>query len=78
MANEELSQIARARLASGLTIEDARKAVGLSYPPYRAREENPELFTVGELAKLSKEMNRDGKKILNEWATSFFGLDSDV
>ena len=75
---EVLSKVESARLASGLTIQDARKAVGLSFPPYREREKNPELFTVGELSKLSNELNRDGKSILREWLLSFFGLNSDV
>lgn len=73
-----LSKVESARLASGLTIEDARKAVGLSFPPYKEREKNPSLFTIGELSKLSRELNRDGKNILREWMLSFFGLDSDV
>ena len=78
MSPEPLTKIESARLASGLTVEDARKIVGLSFTPYRDREKNPSLFTVGELSKLSRELNRDGKTILREWLVSFFVLVSDV
>ena len=71
---DNLSQISKARLASGLTVEDARKLIGISYVPYKQRESNPELFSLGELSRLSKEFNQDGKRILGEWIVSFFEL----
>lgn len=70
----ELSQIAKARLASGLTIEDARKSVGMSYMPYKQREDNPALFSLKELHSLSQEFNSDGKRIFKEWVLYFFEL----
>lgn len=69
-----LSQIAKARLASGLTIEDARKAIGMSYPTYKQREDNPKLFSLEELYTLSHELNSDGKRIFDEWLAYFFEL----
>ncbi|WP_072500625.1 hypothetical protein [Olsenella phocaeensis] len=70
----ELSQIAKARLASGLTIEDARKAIGLSYTPYKLREDNPEMFSLNELKILNGEFNSDGRRIFKEWLLYFFEL----
>ena len=69
-----LSRIARARLASGMTIEDARSVVGLTYQPYKDREEDPSRFTLGELSRLTSAMNKDGKHIVRAWLLSFFGL----
>jgi hypothetical protein len=70
----KLSQISKARLASGLTIEDARKTLGMSYTPYKQREDNPELFSFGEMHSLYEEFNSDGRRIFKEWLLSFFGL----
>lgn len=72
--SDDLSKVASARLASGLTIEDARKAVGLTFGPYKSREDDPGLFTMGELRRLTHEMNEDGKRIIREWVIYFFGL----
>ncbi|WP_298580053.1 hypothetical protein [uncultured Olegusella sp.] len=69
---ESLSQLAKARLASGLTIEDARKALKMSYPTYKQREDKPELFSFEEMRALSKEFNSDGKRIFKEWVDYFF------
>lgn len=69
-----LSQIAKARLASGLTIEDARKVLNMSYTPYKQREDNPEQFSLEQLHDLYEEFNSDGKRIFKEWLLYFFSL----
>lgn len=71
---KDMSAVTCARLASGMTIEDARSVVGLTYPPYKSREEDPSLFTVGELSRLTHSLNAEGRAIIKKWAISFFGL----
>ena len=71
---KELSQIAKARSASGMTIGNASKIVGLSYPTYKAREDNPGSFTMNELSSLTKAFNREGNDIFKGWVSSFFDM----
>lgn len=71
----ETSRIARARLASALTINDAATITGLSPEAYERREdEHPLDFTLGEIRALASEFNSDGKELLRSWLLTYFGL----
>ena len=71
---KDLSTVACARLASGLTIEDAATVTGLSPNEYSELERRPLQFTLGEMRSLCSELNHDGREILLKWAETFFGL----
>ena len=69
---EDLSPIALARLASALTMDDAATITGMSKSTYAHAEEHPLELTLGEFRALSKELNADGRKVLQEWIASSF------
>lgn len=71
---EELSKVAYARLASGLTLDDAATITGMSLDTYREAEDRPLQLTLGELRALCAEFNSDGRRIMVEWFNTFFGL----
>lgn len=71
---DDLSKLALARLASGLTLEDAARATGMSPRDYEQAERRPFGMSVGELRALCSELNKDGSKIMHEWMDDLFRL----
>ncbi|MDO4536612.1 MAG: helix-turn-helix transcriptional regulator [Coriobacteriales bacterium] len=74
MTDNKLSVLGLARLASGLTREDAAHITGMSIEDYCYAETHPFTLSVGELQALCHEFNADGKQIILEWVGGFFGL----
>lgn len=72
--SEEESQVAKARLASALTLDDASRITGLSRATYERLEEHPLEFSLGEMRALASELNPDGRSILKGWLLTFFRL----
>lgn len=68
----ELEKFGAARRASGLTIDKAAVACGVSRPTYNAREHNPLDFRLGELVKLNGALDDTGKRLLREAIESVF------
>lgn len=69
---EELNRIKAARKASGLSIEKAAKACGLSYSGYFRHEANPDEFRLGELRKLYMNLSEPGREIFAEGIGKIF------
>ena len=68
-------RIEKARVVSGLTLEEAASVVGLkSYQTYRKREQFPGTFTVDELNRLYNALDEDGKQQVKQVLSIFFGL----
>lgn len=61
-----------ARRASGMTLEEAASACGITRQTYQLREKSPAEFRLGELLGLHARMNRTGKKILHEGVANIF------
>ena len=72
--DDELSSVAQARLASGLTVDDAVRVTGLSERRYRRQEEHPFEFTLAELRALMCDLNADGRELLKAWLRSALGV----
>lgn len=64
-----------ARETSGLSQERLAALIGVSKPTIIKRERNPERMTGKEMREWYMAMNEDGKKILDEYADSFFTID---
>lgn len=62
----ESSKFADARRASGLTLESAASACGITRQTYQLREKRAEDFHLGELVKLKDSMNESGRKLLRD------------
>lgn len=71
---DECSHVARARLASALTLDDASLITGMSSERYEYVEARPFEMTLGELRALCSEFNSDGKQLMLDWLNTFFGL----
>jgi DNA-binding XRE family transcriptional regulator len=63
---------AAARRASGLTIEQAAVACGVSRPTYNAREKSPLDFRLSELHELYNAMDEVGRSLLLDAVNSAF------
>ncbi len=61
-----------ARVASGITQEQAARVIDVSTPTYIARERVPGAFTIDELDKLHEAFNSDGKLILESYIKEIF------
>ena len=55
---------AAARRASGLTIDEAAEACGVSRPTYNSRERNPMGFRMEELRRLHASLDEVGRELL--------------
>lgn len=71
---DDLSHVAQARLASGLTLDDASRITGVSATEYELLESRPFDLTVGELRALCREFNKDGETIMRKWLDGFFSI----
>ena len=71
---DDLSPIALARLASALTMDDAAAITGMSKSTYAHMEEHPFELTLGEFRALVRELNADGREVLQKWIESSFGI----
>ena len=72
--SSDLSPVALARVASALTLDDAATITGMSRDGYERAEERPLQMTLGELKALCAELNSDGRKVVQDWVDSFFGV----
>ena len=70
----DLSPVALARVASALTLDDAATITGMSRDGYEQAEERPLQMTLGEFNALCAELNSDGRKVVQDWVDSFFGV----
>lgn len=61
-----------ARVASGITQEQAAKVIDVSAPTYIAREKVPKAFTIDELERLHDAFNQDGRKIIESYVREIF------
>lgn len=61
-----------ARRASGITVEKAAEACGVSRPTFNARERNPLDFRLSELKLLYSGLDETGRRLLLEAITSVF------
>lgn len=61
-----------ARVASGMTQEQAAEIIDVSTPTYIARERVPGAFTIDELANLYDEFSDDGKRIVASFVSDIF------
>lgn len=68
----ESYRFSEARRASGLTLERAADACGLTRQTYRLREERAQDFHLGELQGLKNSMNETGQRLLYEALNSIF------
>lgn len=64
--------IKAARVASGLTQEQAAKIIQVSIPTYAAREKLPKSFAVEELQELYENFNDQGKSIIGSFIEQIF------
>lgn len=64
--------IKAARVASGLTQEQAAKIIQVSVPTYAARERLPKSFAVEELQELYENFNDQGKSIIASFIEEIF------
>lgn len=70
--DNKLGKLGDVRRASGITIEDAAGICGMSVPTFRARENNPEKFTVGDLAALYAHLNSSGRYLVKATMQELF------
>lgn len=61
-----------ARRASGLTVEDAAIACGITRQTYQLREANPEDFRISELIGLKNNLTDIGEQVLSETINDIF------
>ncbi len=64
--------IKAARVASGITQEQAAEIIDTSTPTYIARERVPGAFTIDELSSLYEKFNDDGKRIVASFVSDIF------
>ena len=60
-------EVQAARQSVIRTTEDACKVVGVSVPTLNKKEQNQDLFTVGELRALYKALGADGRDTIAAW-----------
>lgn len=60
------AKFADARRASGLTLEAAASACGITRQTYQLREKRAGDFHLSELVKLKDSMNDSGRKLLQD------------
>lgn len=61
-----------ARAMSGMTQDEAAKAIGIQRNTYAIRERNPQLFKFGDLQKLYKALNDPGRQVFKQIFGIFF------
>ncbi|WP_417119034.1 helix-turn-helix domain-containing protein [Olsenella phocaeensis] len=71
----DVDAIYAARRASGLTLEEAASACGITRQTYQLREKAPTEFRIGELIGLRASMNKTGRKILHDGMVNIFLAD---
>lgn len=64
--------IRAARVASGLTQEQAARLIDVSTPTYIARERVPKAFTIDELERLYTVFNGESKTIIETFINDIF------
>lgn len=74
MEREDVSPLAQARLASALTLEDAAQITGMSVTAYQQIEQRPFSMTLGEFRALCTELNPDGRRFIESWIHTLFGV----
>lgn len=73
----ESTKFYAARRASGLTLDDAANACGISRPSYISRESAPGTFRLEEVHNLYECMNEDGRLLVREGLKDLFFCDCD-
>lgn len=61
-----MNRVEMARRASGMTQQAAMAILGVSYPTYIKKEQNPKLMKFGELRALGDEMDDISRRLLWE------------
>ena len=74
---DESKLVKAARVASGMTQQQAAELLDVSLPTYIAREKVPTAFTLDKLARLYSAFSVDGRKVLAEFVQGIF-LPKDV
>mgnify|MGYP003374291734 CR=1 FL=1 len=69
---DESRLVKAARVASGMTQQQAAELLDVSLPTYIAREKVPTAFTLDEVARLYGAFSADGKKVLIEFVQGIF------
>ena len=59
-----MSRVEQARRAAGMTQNEAAAILGVSYPTYLKKEQDPSLFTFAEFNALGQEMDDISKGIM--------------
>lgn len=66
------TRIESARKSCGFSQADASAILDMSVPSYKKREQNPELFTVGQLSRFQLALFGDGRKIIDDYISEKF------
>ena len=69
---DESKLVKAARVASGMTQQQAADLLDVSLPTYIAREKVPTAFTLGEIVRLYSAFSSDGRKVLVEFLQGIF------
>lgn len=72
---ETANAIKLARVASGMSQNEAASVLGVSVPTYAAREKAPASFTVDEIKDLNDSFNEQGKQLVKEFVAGFLRID---
>lgn len=59
-----MSMVEKARRAAGMTQNEAAAILGVSYPTYLKKEQNPSLFTFAEFNALGAEMDDVSREVM--------------
>lgn len=59
-----MSRVEQARRAAGMTQNEAAAILGVSYPTYLKKEQDPSLFTFSEFTALGAEMDEVSREIM--------------
>lgn len=70
--NLDEGKIAAARKASGLTVDEAANACGLSRPTYSLREQQVGDFRIRELLMLRDSLDKTGKSLFDSAIATIF------
>ena len=69
---DESKLVKAARVASGMTQQQAADLLDVSLPTYIAREKVPTAFTLDEIVRLYSAFSSDGRKVLVEFVQGIF------
>lgn len=69
---DESKLVKAARVASGMTQQQAADLLDVSLPTYIAREKVPTSFMLDEIVRLYSAFSTDGRKVLVEFLQGIF------